>query len=60
VLYAASDELHQTFVSGRHGSPLDVAIDAFGIGAAVLAWALTARRRGRPGPPWPVPASAPR
>src|SRR3954462_10377164 len=32
VAYAATDELHQVFVRGRHGSPVDVAID--GIGAA--------------------------
>ena len=31
VLYAASDEFHQHFVSGRHGSPVDVAIDAAGV-----------------------------
>lgn len=30
VLYAVSDELHQTFVPGRHGTPLDVMIDAGG------------------------------
>ena len=35
-LYAITDEYHQTFVSGRHGSPLDVGIDAIGIAAAVL------------------------
>ena len=29
--YAASDELHQHFVSGRHAAPLDVAIDAAGV-----------------------------
>jgi VanZ family protein len=56
VLYAASDELHQTFVEGRHGTPVDVMIDSVGIGLAALAWAITARRRGRPGPPWPLRA----
>ena len=33
LAYAATDELHQTFVRGRHGSPVDVAVD--GIGAAL-------------------------
>jgi hypothetical protein len=56
LLYACSDEYHQTFVEGRHGSPVDVAIDAIGMGLAALAWTLAARRRGRPGPPWPVRA----
>ena len=41
VGYAASDELHQTFVAGRHGSPVDVAIDTLGASLA----ALTVRRR---------------
>jgi VanZ family protein len=31
VAYAASDELHQHFVAGRHGSPVDVAIDTAGL-----------------------------
>lgn len=31
VLYAASDEWHQTFVQDRHGAPLDVGIDAVGV-----------------------------
>ena len=31
VLYAASDEFHQSFVRGRHAAPLDVAIDAVGV-----------------------------
>jgi VanZ family protein len=57
LLYAVSDELHQTHVSGRHGTPVDVAIDAIGMGLAALAWALTRRRRGRPGPPWPLRAA---
>jgi VanZ family protein len=29
--YAVSDEYHQSFVEGRTGSPLDVAIDSVGI-----------------------------
>lgn len=36
LLYSISDEYHQTFVSGRSGSPRDVGIDAIGIGAAAL------------------------
>ncbi len=36
LVYAGLDEWHQTFVSGRVGSPLDVAIDAIGIAVAVL------------------------
>jgi VanZ family protein len=31
IAYAASDELHQHFVHGRHASPVDVAIDAAGL-----------------------------
>ncbi|CAN5207027.1 VanZ family protein [soil metagenome] len=31
ILYAASDELHQTFVPTREGSPRDVIIDTIGI-----------------------------
>ena len=45
LLYAASDEYHQSFVEGRHGSPLDVAIDA--VGMAAVAWLLTRRERAR-------------
>lgn len=33
--YAVSDELHQHFVSGRQGAPLDVAIDAVGVAVGV-------------------------
>lgn len=36
VLYAVSDELHQTTVDGRNGTPVDVAIDAAGVGLAAL------------------------
>jgi VanZ family protein len=31
VAYAATDELHQHFVAGRHASAADVAIDAAGV-----------------------------
>ena len=58
LLYACSDELHQSFVQGRHGTPIDVAIDAFGIGVAACGWVLRTRRRGaRPQPPAPVRAT---
>lgn len=36
LVYAITDEFHQTFVEGRSGSPVDVGIDAIGIGLAVL------------------------
>ncbi|MEC0230187.1 VanZ family protein [Paenibacillus alba] len=36
VLYAASDEWHQTFVDGRTGHAIDVAIDSIGVVLAVL------------------------
>jgi VanZ like protein len=36
VLYAVTDELHQSFVSGRHGAPRDVLIDSFGVLIGVL------------------------
>lgn len=38
VLYAFSDEFHQSFVPGRHPDPLDILTDAAGA-AAALAWA---------------------
>ena len=38
VAYAASDELHQHFVPGRHGALRDVAIDAAGAVAGILLW----------------------
>jgi VanZ family protein len=43
--YAATDEFHQTFVNGRHGSPWDWAIDAAGVGLAGLAVVVHHRRR---------------
>ncbi len=44
VLYAVTDEVHQTFVSGRAGRPLDVGIDT--AGALTAVW-LIARSRAR-------------
>jgi VanZ family protein len=43
VAYSASDEFHQTFVRGRHGSPVDVAIDTVGMLVGLALW-----RRWRP------------
>ena len=43
VAYAVTDEIHQAFVPGRQGSPLDVAIDAAGVAVGV-ALALRLRR----------------
>lgn len=36
VLYAISDEFHQTFVPGRNGTPVDVAIDSLGASLGLL------------------------
>ena len=36
LAYAGTDEFHQTFVHGRHGTPVDVAIDAAGMTIACL------------------------
>ena len=44
--YAATDEYHQTFVDGRHGSLIDWAIDSAGAAAAALRLR-TARSRDR-------------
>jgi VanZ family protein len=43
VAYACTDEFHQHFIHGRHGTPVDVGIDAVGAGAAVV---LIRRRTG--------------
>jgi VanZ family protein len=51
VLYAVSDELHQTFVSGRHGTPVDVVIDSIGISLACLLYARRRRRTVGPSRP---------
>ena len=36
VAYAATDEFHQHFIPGRHGTPVDVLIDATGVAIAVI------------------------
>ena len=45
VLYAASDEIHQMFVTGRHGTPVDVAIDAVGVAIGIALWQSARARR---------------
>ena len=45
VLYAVSDELHQIVVPGRHGAPLDVAIDAVGVAVGIALWQSVRSRR---------------
>lgn len=48
LLYACSDEFHQTLVEGRNGTPIDVLIDSIGVGLAwVFATRAQARRRRR-------------
>ncbi|HET6682432.1 MAG TPA: VanZ family protein [Gaiella sp.] len=42
--YAVTDEIHQTFVSGRHGASLDVAIDTVGALVGALVWLRWSRR----------------
>jgi VanZ family protein len=39
-LYAVTDEVHQSFVAGRHGSPVDWLIDTAGVvvGVLLLSW----------------------
>ena len=39
LAYAVSDEVHQSFVAGRNGSPTDVLIDAAGVAVAYALWA---------------------
>ena len=44
VTYAISDEVHQSFVDGRVGSPVDVLIDTAGV---AIAMALALRLRAK-------------
>jgi VanZ family protein len=43
VAYAITDEIHQHFVTGRQGSPVDVTIDAVGVLAGIVALTLVRR-----------------
>jgi VanZ family protein len=43
VAYAITDEIHQHFVAGRHASAVDVAIDAVGVLAGIVALVLARR-----------------
>ena len=45
--YAVTDEYHQSFVEGRHGTPVDVLIDAAGVALAAAAVAVRRRRKPR-------------
>lgn len=45
--YAVTDEVHQAFVSGRHGSPLDWLIDTAGVVLGVLLFVRLAPRFAR-------------
>jgi VanZ family protein len=45
--YAVTDEIHQHFVPGRQGAPLDVVIDTAGAIAGALLWALWRPLRSR-------------
>lgn len=44
LAYSISDEFHQRYVSGRHGTPVDVLIDSVGI--ALVAYLLHRRTAG--------------
>ncbi len=46
LLYAGSDEFHQSFVTGRYASAMDIASDF--VGAVVAIIALTLMHRSRP------------
>jgi VanZ family protein len=44
VLYACTDEWHQSFVFGRSGTPTDVLVDAIGPALVILAMQMFRRR----------------
>jgi VanZ family protein len=55
LLYAITDEFHQSFVEGRKADPLDVLVDACGIAVALVlvrpGRRLTQSRGSAPSPP---------
>jgi len=48
VLYALSDEFHQSFVPGRHADPFDLVCDALGAAVGLAAWVWLRRWRRHP------------
>ncbi|MEI7626299.1 MAG: VanZ family protein [Actinomycetota bacterium] len=50
LIYAGTDEFHQTYVDGRVGTPIDVVIDAVGIAIVWLLHVWCRRRRARSQP----------
>jgi VanZ family protein len=59
LAYGCTDEFHQTFVSDRTGTPVDVGIDAIGIALAAYLLSRPRIRRMRRSRPRPSPASSP-
>jgi len=51
IAYAGTDELHQTLVHGRHGTPVDVLVDAIGVTLALVYYARRRRRTIGPSRP---------
>lgn len=49
VLYAVSDEYHQSFVPGRGPSAVDVLVDSVGISLAAYVYVRHSRESGNPG-----------
>lgn len=48
LLYAISDEIHQSFVPARHASPEDILFDTTGILVAFIVWKYEANRHDKP------------
>jgi VanZ family protein len=56
IAYSATDEFHQTFVRGRHGTPVDIGVDLIGIAIAALVVTRAYARRRSLGPSRPSAA----